>query len=476
MAQNVNINRDGAMNMLDNMPAAGLQDYTDATREYKPSYERPDWRVEAVRAAVLLVSLAVAWALFGLWRAGYCWDGRNWLACERIDAVQPVGALAAVLLIVGLPAWRVTLWGLGEWRLAQARAARVATSYNRFGNPVRVDLMRDAEYQPARYAGDVALKKLTAPYEWAHSINNYSPSNQPATGETVKLPPEAPVAPIDSWLPLLNDPDGEPHIMLAGKTKAGKSTMAELILAARVERGDEVFIIDPHYQPVNKYGETTWCGLRGVGGASWDAVSQALAQVRAEYDRRKALAEQGQMPQPGGFPPLSVFVDEALETCYEIRKDWEAFQTVMGSGGRKYSIFLVMITQSHLVKDIGGSTATRENFVIIGLGEKARKLIDDEVRDRDEAAAMIERLRGEPWAAAMLHNGVVMLLDRSEVRERRPKRLSAALWQPGPVAQPADAGTLIDLLRDLRDAGWTREQARSMGLSFSNDQWTLAGG
>lgn len=474
MAQQLNVTRSGPADLLDNMPAAGLMDYTDATREFKPAYERPDWRVEAVRAGVLLVSLTVAWALWGLWKTSYCWGGRNWQACAALAWWEPLGALLAVLVVVGLPAWRVTLWGMGEWRLAQARAARVATTFTRWGDPQRMDQPLSLAVEMERYRLATELKARTAPYETLHSINTYSPSfQQPKEAAALPAPANAPPVGLDTWLGWVNDPDGEPHLMISGKTKAGKSTVAEALLSARVARGDDVFIIDPHYQPVNKYGETTWCGLRGVGGDGWHTVKGALAAVRGEYERRKLAANQGEMP-PGGFTPLTIIIDEAPEIYEEITREWESFQGVMGSGARKYSIYLIVITQSHFIKDIGGSTAKRENFAIVALNEKAKRLIEDEVYDHQEKAALIESLKGQPWPAAMLRQGEVCLLDRAGIRERRPARLNVALWQPcAPVAPPPDA--LLELLRGLRAAGWSRQAARDAGLQFDNDLWAAAG-
>ena len=60
-----------------------------------------------------------------------------------------------------------------------------------------------------------------------------------------QLPPPINVGPlpIAEWLTAL---DAQPHAIFAARTKGGKSTMAKVGLKRRVDRGEDVFVIDPH--------------------------------------------------------------------------------------------------------------------------------------------------------------------------------------------------------------------------------------
>lgn len=477
MAQQLNVTRSGPADLLDNMPAAGLMDYTDATREFKPSYERPDWRVEAVRAGVLLVSLTVAWALWGLWKTSYCWGGRNWQACAALLWWEPLGALLAVLVVVGLPAWRVTLWGMGEWRLAQARAARVATTFTRWGDPQRMDQPLSLAVEMERYRLATELKARTAPYEMLHSINTYSPSNQP--GAALPAPAEVLTTILAAeWLAWVND---QPHTILAAETGGGKSTTAKAILAPRIAGGEQVFVIDPH--------SDVWFDLPIMGGGeNWEEVRQALDAVSTEYLARVAARERHRRETGSALPPehwtrLTVLLDEAFIVRVMLdtgRKGeitpWEAFTKVLGSGARKVRISLLLLTQSANVEDLGLSGALRENFLRVALDSAAaRKLIMAEEASPARRKLLLGSLEGQQYPAVCEYRGQVYALDRTGLdRVPAPANARRAAWCPELVTPIVPDDAMMELLRQARAAGWTREQVRASGVRFTNDMWTAA--
>ena len=495
MADNVNINRSSGYDLLDNFPGAGLQDYHDATREYKPSWERPDWRVEAVRAVIVLVSLIIGWALWGLWKTSYCWGGRNWQACENLLWWEPLGALAAVLLVVGLPAWRVVLWGLGEWRLAQARAARVATTFNRFGDPQRIDVLLPLMEEMERYRLATQLKAQTAPYEMYHSVNTYSPSfQQPRDAAALPAPVDAPLVPWETWRQWA---DQVPHLMFAAETGGGKSTLAKAVLAPRIAGGEQAYIIDPH--------SDVWFDLPIMGGGeNWDEVRQALRHVSAEYQRRidereRYRRETGRALPLDHWTRLTVLLDEANIT--RLRLDtgargritpWQEFAQVLGSGARKVRISILLLCQSANVEDLGLSGPMRENFLRIALDSTAaRKLIQVDEPNPERKKQLLAALDGMSYPAVAEHRGRVHLLDRTGLdRVPPPPNAAQAAWVPIPPAglshpEPTlaqRAATLLALFRGNRRAaarsllaqrglrvrgGWqweVKEIARSLGM------------
>lgn len=477
MTQNVNVNRASGYDMLDNMPAAGLADYHDATREYKPSYERPDWRVEVVRSAALGAAVLLAWLLYAVWRLGYCWGSRNAASCERLDSAEPVLALLAIGLVVGLPAWRVALWGLAEWRLAQARAARVATTYNRWGDPQRIDVLLPLVEEARRYQLATELKRLTAPYETLHSINTYSPSNQPvkdlpAPAETLAL------VPPETWLAWVNE---QPHTILAAETGGGKSTTAKAILAPRIGGGEQVFIIDPH--------SDVWFDLPIAGGGeNWTEVRQALDAVSTEYHARIAEREAHRRETGAALPPehwtrLTVLLDEAFLARVHLdtgRKGevtpWEGFTKVLGSGARKVRISILLLTQSANVEDLGLSGALRENFLRVALDSaSARKLVLAEEASPERRKLLLGALEGQQYPAVCEYRGQVYALDRTGLdRVPAPRDARRAAWCPPLVAPAAADDATLEILRSLRAAGWTRKEVRASGLQFDNDLWAQA--
>jgi hypothetical protein len=477
--QTLNVNRTGGVvDALDNFPGAGLMDYHDGAREFKPSWERPDWRVELVRAFVLLASLAVAWLFFGLWKTSYCWGGRNYGACETLLWWEPAGALVAVLLVVGVPTSRVLLWAAAEWRLAQARAARVATTFNRFGDPQRIDVLLPLIEEARRYNLATELKRATAPYEWAHSINTYSPSNQPAAA--LPAPETAPLTPMppDAWLPLI---DEQPHLLLAAETGGGKSTLAKAVLAPRIAAGEHAYIIDPH--------SDSWFELPIMGGGeNWAEVREALRHVAAEYGRRIDAREAHRRETGEALPVehwtrLTVLLDEANITKLRLHTGprgrltpWEEFAQVLGSGARKVRISIILLCQSANVDDLGLSGPMRENFMRIALDSTAaRKLVQADEPNAERKAQLLAALDGMHFPAVAEHRGRVLLLDRTGIqRVATPANALRAAWQP-PIVLPVDDDAeqrLRQFISDLKASGVTRERARSeFGLSFDNNLW-----
>jgi hypothetical protein len=489
---NVNVNKSGSpLDGLDNPVNSELLDYVKATREYKPAAERLDWRVELVRALALLVSLAVAWGLFGIWRWGYCLDAGNYLRCDRIDALQPVGAFLAVLLVVGLPAWRVAVWAWGELLMARARAARTATTFDRFGNPQRVDLVLPLAEAAARYRLDIDLKRATAPYEWAHSINTYSPSNTappalPAPEAGLQLVPDA------EWLPWLVE---QPHTMIAGGTGAGKTTLARVALAERLRAGYSAIVLDPKGKD--------WGGLPVYGGGrDFEAILSTLEAIRLEMAQRFTAYNRGERD----FEPIVVLVDEVpdiMDSCLSdsgrlVDPRWRRFARSLGSLAREVQISVLLLTQSPLVEDIGINSAMRKNYCRLALGDEALPLIRNEEPDPKRKPQLVALLRDLKYPAALYRAGAVFLLDTSNVPALAERGFTPQGWQPSvlldgePVQQggadgrgrtdgPDGGQHSADAMREtlvvsLKRAGRNREEIRQelqqLGLGLTNGEYT----
>lgn len=473
----VNVTKSGPADLLDNFPGAGLQDYTDATREYKPANERPDWRVEVARGVLILGGVALLWLFWGLWKTAYCWGGANWQACERINVAEPVAVVLLFLSAGAASLSRSAVRTWAEWRMTTARAARIATTYNRWGDPQRVDVPLSLAEQMRRYDLATALKERTAPHEAWHSINTFSPSLQLPKGDAPALPPPAelaPLVPVSEWLSWV---DGLPHVILAAETGAGKSTTAKAILAGRIAAGEHVFIIDPH--------SSDWFGLPSVGGGEdWPTVRMAMEAVVTEYRRRLETRdaykrETGRELATDQFNRLTVLLDEANHARTALDRGrrgdvtpWQAFAQMLGSGARKVRISIVLLCQSANVQDLGLSSAMRENFTRIALDSAAaRRLVEAEETNAERRRALYAALDGRDFPAVCEYRGRVHLLDRRGLdRVPAPADPQAALWPtwdysaPVPTPAPAPSNGLPVGLREraatfIGLAGGDREKA-----------------
>jgi hypothetical protein len=456
----------GPADLADNFPGNGPQDYHDERREYKPTNERPDWRVVVAQGAVLVAGVLALWLAYGAWKTAYCWGGANWGACASINAAEPL-AIALLLLgaalLVGGRSWvRIR----NEALMGTARAARVATTYNRFGDPQRVDVLLPLMEEVERYRLATELKRATAPFETLHSINTYSPTFAkpeappalPAPAETAQL-----VAP-DTWLTWLAE---QPHTMVAGATGSGKTTFARVALGERLRAGYGGLVVDPKGKE--------WYGLPVVGGGrKFAEILATLDAVRAEMDARFEAYGQGER----SFTPLVVLVDEVpdiMDACLDDRRRlrdgrWVRFVRQLGSLAREVQISVVLLTQSPLVEDIGMNSAMRKNFTRVALGDEAPLLLREE-RDPKRRAQLQELLKGQAHPAALYRRGEVHLLDTASVPQLAERAAPGAQgWMPAAVdLRPRT--TLADAINRAKAQGWTRQQARAAGLRFDNNEW-----
>lgn len=371
------------------------------------------------------------------------------------------------------------------------------------------------------------------------NVSSYSPTVQqlPAArgqvveGQVVEQAAQLPAPinvgplPISEWLMRL---DEQPHAIFAARTKGGKSTMAKVGLRARVDRGEDIFVIDPH--------SNGWLELPSVGGGlNWPEVELAMLTVLSTYRQRMAereeyMRETGRELPHDHFPRLTVVFDEANESRTNIEarhkgkaNPWPLFLEVMGSGARKVGISLWLICQSALIKNLGGSTVMRRNFTVFALDHATiAELVEEEELSKARRELIIERLGGASYPAASVFDGQAFLLDRTGLDRLVPAPAADCAWggwnyaqrQPrnvAPITQrsvasvrpadvvsasiavpmPAYAGTdgrtdgpryepskALAYLRWFVRQGKTREAARAWfdahGLEFKNSLYTEA--
>ena len=418
--------------------------------------------------------------------AAAAWLWWAWLASPA--ALLPVG--------LGVLAWSYAI-------RARAESARVAVTRDRYGNPVSaVDVLRQSPHErqaALRLAAETEV--AVAPHRLYRGVDALTVNSAAAAltqaqqaASTLDIGP----LPPERWAAVV---DRQPHTMLAGKTDAGKSTMARYILSQRINANGQVLIIDPHWSPSN------WWGLPGVGaGESWGDIADAFADVGAEYSRR--LLEHAQGKATNEFQRLTVLVDEAIITkawfdAQGKHNPWSRFAVVLGSGARKVRVSVILMTQSPNVQDLGLSGPLRENYSRIALDARTvRQLIEDD-GSNERRKALLAGLPGQgDYPAAMEIGGEVFYLDRRHITNvERPGGADGALWLPSvpsvsaeaPQASPeasqrtdgrTDGATLpldrLALLRALRRSGKSRDDARELmrayGIEFENALWTEAGG
>jgi hypothetical protein len=278
-------------------------------------------------------------------------------------------------------------WGLGTG---------VSILWRRYG--WRESIFADKQADMMRATKQVAPLTTNFHYELNSDVES-----TPA----LALPEPLPVVkPMGEWMAWI---DEQPHCLLGGKTKAGKTWLATALLERRIDAGDDVFIIDPH--------SSDWMGLPTAGGSGIPERRDALKAVLNEYLRRMAAREEHkrrtnhELPHDY-FDPLVVLIDEANALLEELAAEWKTVLKQIASGSRKVGISLICLAQSPLVEDLGISGAMRENFSRIALDDRTVQLMIDSERDRERKAALQASFRTMDRPAAAQISAQVWLLDR----------------------------------------------------------------
>ena len=488
----------------------GYHDSFTMGRDYRPPLPKPiAWQVYAVWGATAVIGLLVFFIIYALWKWVYCMPAERFNTCATISAFEPF-TFAALLVLPGvLIGVNVALKMLARYRYDVAMAHKAGLVLNRYGDnePANIFDRITPEQIVAmladRYLMATALERTVAPHKEYRGVNSLSLSNTHNAGDNLLEGPagEAGLAalPPEKWLPVADEAH---HVMLGGSTGEGKTITAKAILLARLQAGEQLFVIDPH--------SSNWYGIAGrAGGEDWQDAQAAITDVfleykdRVQYRHQHLLVTGDELPE-NYFTRLNVIVDEAFllkenldtGTRKGVVNYWSLLSEILSSGARKVGISLVLLTQTTNVEDLGISGPLRRNFFRIAIDAPSiRLMIAREETQHDRKQLLYEGLIGLQYPATAEIGGQIHLLDRYGLlpMARTPVDAKARLWVPpagrsfvrheqntngngnGRTNERTNGG-IIDELVALRRQGFTREYARqTAGLTFTDTDWTLAG-
>ena len=394
--------------------------------------------------AILIVLAFVLWGVYSAIQA-LLWE-YPWVSAV-MGLLLLLVACVALLALGWTLVMRLYLWVQGS-RIIRSRL------------DVPIDSMMVLNRDPiALEAAHLAYETAKIPSMINPLITTWtSPQTPQAKAEAPLLLTSGPsLVPDREWLGWI---ERTPHLMIAGRTNAGKTTLATAILASRTS--EPLCILDPHDQPGK------WFGGNAIGGGrDYEAIMQALAGLLGEMDTRYTAYNRGL----SAFDRLTVLIDEVPAIVLRDKKSWAQFASQLGSEARKVNMSMVLLTQSPLVRDIEISSVMRENFTRIALGDQASELLKEET-DRNRKQALLELLKGLEYPAAMEYRGELHLLDTSNVPSLARSARPARLWVPAVACpHPTRESATRKALAALKAQGYSRDYARSTGLQFTNETW-----
>ncbi len=452
-----------------------------------------DWRGIGVIAAFLLIVLLFITLRYD--RRFFEWiqyGGGGWIVYVLIGAAV-LAYLKWWLLVEQPGGYRVMWLQISNRRIGAAVDAQM----------IAEGMLKAQQFEAQRMFAEARQLTLTqsAPMPMLESGEGFIDADIVPVGPML--------VPDSDWLQWI---DRTPHLLLAGRTDAGKTTFAEAILAERILNGDQIVVCDPHYQPGK------WHGVEATSDV--ESILVLLAQIEQDMAARFTDFTAGKPTED--FQRLTILIDEVpavVEETFRLTTSgtkrivddrWSRFARRLGSQARKVRISVILLSQTIFVEDLMINSAYRENFIRVGLGDKARPLLAEEKRNETKQQ-LYELLRGQAHPAAFEHNGEIHLLDTSRVPALASRRNGhmAQLWTPPqapikPVVSAsvrpsatvsaslspadllntplADSGRTADgqrtrlYLKAMAAAGKTREYARdrmtALNMPFENSLWT----
>lgn len=368
-----------------------------------------DWRVTTVLCLfVLLLILVGAWLLRDWFQYGS--GGTALIAVFVLVFVYALLMALRSVLLVDQRGYKVFIWN--------ANAPKVIEQL------IKVD----REYAARMFPNAAQLTLTQAPAQQV--LEDDAIDGEVVEGE---IPPA--LLPPDEWLPWF---DTRPHGLLAAETGGGKSTLFKLITKSRIERGELVFLLDPH--------SSDWFGLPGIGGgedweAIWCGMQVVIGEYRARLEARESYLQQyGREKPTDEFPRITVLLDEANTACRKFstakrgeESRWEQFAEALGSGARKVNLSIQLLAQSPNVEDLELSRPMLNNFTRICLDSyTAQLLIQKSLDEKEQKQALTRALQGQAFPAATTIKGYAVLLDRTGLdRITSPVRPERSLWTEG---------------------------------------------
>lgn len=239
--------------------------------------------------------------------------------------------------------------------------------------------------------------------------------------------------------PLLATLENEPHRLIIGRSRGGKTTLIHEMATSWASQGERVMVIDPDAAP----GQ--WPGCRVVGGGDdLEAAKQVLDLTAAEVTRRRQLRKQGQRE----FAPMHLVIDEAHDVLPVLDHGLEVFEDITRRGG-KLNMHLTVGVQDKQMSTLGleGKTELLKNFIVAdvlkGHDGKRQAVIRDAVTGAKTAYTIPQLTDPETLIQAKPAPKPATKATRivAQATETPDNLLASMLHEAVPAASPSSTGS-----------------------------------
>jgi hypothetical protein len=165
------------------------------------------------------------------------------------------------------------------------------------------------------------------------------------------------------------------HIVFAGRTGVGKSNLARLILTQVLASGAEVFLLDPHYAPVDPETGDDWqliaaATVPGRAITTDAEIMRTLQQAGEEIEARLKRRAEG---KPIGKPRFYM-IDEAPRLSDD--REFMKLVAKIVREARKFKIYAILASQDMLTATLQTTGGVRANFATCYCGGGDRTTIN----------------------------------------------------------------------------------------------------
>lgn len=146
------------------------------------------------------------------------------------------------------------------------------------------------------------------------------------------------------------------HVLIEGMSGSGKSVTTRNIAFQRMEKGEEVHVIDPGHDPAQWKGAASVFGAETAGTEAVDFIKQTLEGRKSQ---KEEAARQGQVMTQDDFKPMTIVLSDFKKLLQDYPKLANEVNAMLQEG-RKFNV--AILAEAASMSGIKGVASMLPNF------------------------------------------------------------------------------------------------------------------